>query len=126
MIKINSICSRFFVASAAISVSILIGCAAVQPELRATKPIYEFSSAKTAKAVTVCVADSWESQIPTVSTRPTNNGYAVSVIAHDLQMLYYLADMEERGTGSATKFWAGTFTLEYGIKKFADMVKACQ
>lgn len=93
---------------------LITGCAVTHKpsdRRKAMTPV-EFSSAKSAKAVALCVADEWEkidNYFAKVQLRPTTNGYSVWIEASIGTMMKddtaTLADIDDVQNGSITRFY---------------------
>lgn len=103
----------------------LIGCA-TPAELRQQTPVLDLKSSKTSKTVAVCISDKWEGMgafggAITVNMRLTKTGYVVSLPINGQTGM--LVDIDDAGTGSATKYYKGLVLLE---GSFVDAIKDCQ
>lgn len=104
--------------------AVLAGCASTATDFRSSPPNLSVSSKKLAREVAVCISDGWGNELNGVNTRSIGGGVTVTFVANGL--IYYMADVMESSDGSATKYWAGTFTLSHYVEKFGGIVKGCQ
>jgi hypothetical protein len=109
----------------------LAGCA-TPADRRKQPPNIETSSNKSAKEVTVCIADKWENfkslgfPLPPVNTSIKANGYSVMVAgtsALGISNTFILVDVLENQSGSTTKFYKANGP---GYGDLDRAVKDCQ
>ena len=106
--------------------ALLVGCTTSPMDAKSKGPTLELQSSKPAKTVATCIAEKWEDlyRVGSLNVRPTQNGY--SVIQQDQFMggkdIPFLADVEERGTGSATTYYNNAISA----RKMDQAVVACQ
>lgn len=103
------------------------GCA-TPADLRTRVPVLELTSQQSAKAVAVCITDSWEnsgafgSTLP-INIRPTMQGYNVSFRPEDFGHTSLMVDVDEFGTGSRTRYYK---YFDFSGEFFDRAVKECQ
>lgn len=105
--------------------STLLSCA-TPAELRQQTPALDLKSNKSSKVVAICISDKWEGLgafggAITVNMRLTKTGYVVSLPINGQTGM--LVDIDDAGTGSATKYYKGLVLLE---GSFVDAIKDCQ
>lgn len=103
-----------FISVAALACTVLItGCAITHKPSDIRKGVAsEYSSAKSAKTVALCVADEWEkidNYLMKVRLRPTTNGYSVWVEQSIGTMMKddttFLADIDDVQSGSIVRYY---------------------
>lgn len=110
----------------------IVGCAHVKPnDLAAKAPVKVYSSAKDAKAVSICITSGWENAIsqvggdaPTTTSRETESGFRV--ISYVGGRLRYMADVSSLPTGSQTKIFDGPMTIVVGGNVYLAKAASCQ
>jgi hypothetical protein len=104
----------------------LFGCT-TPSQMREAAPVAQFSSAKTAKSVALCVVNHWENSgiggTPSVTFRPTETGFTVAVRNEMIGSTQLLADISDSPAGSTTRYFKGAVL---GEGAFDAGVKACQ
>ncbi len=90
--------------------------------MRSNLPDQVHFSLKSAKEVSICIANKWES-LEIVNSRETTNGYSVSGQING--RLHYLADIENKDAGSVTKVYK-FMAISVGSDPFFDAVEICQ
>ena len=106
--------------------ALLVGCTSSPLDAKSKGPTFELQSQKSAKLVASCIAEKWENlyKVGTLNVRPTANGYAV--IQQDQIMggkdVPFLAEIEDRGTGSSTSYYNNAFSA----RKIDQAVIDCQ
>jgi hypothetical protein len=111
---------------------LLFGCATLD-DMRKRPPTLELTSSHPAQRVAICIADKWgdatKLRLPAgypIDTRPTQRGYSVSAIAHNLfeTSTGALADIDDTPNGSTTRYFKhGILSAE---EPFDNAVKECQ
>lgn len=109
-----------------IGAAVLAGCTTSPMDAKSKGPTFELQSTKSAKTVATCIAEKWENlyRVGNLNLRPTQNGY--SVIQQDQVMggkdIPFLADVDDRGTGSTTTYYNNAFSA----RKMDQAVIDCQ
>jgi hypothetical protein len=114
------------------TVVLLAGCATLD-DMRKRPPALELTSSHQAQRVAICIADKWgdatKLNLPAgypIDTRPTQRGYSVSAIAHNLfeASTGALADIEDNPNGSTTRYFKNG--ILGADEPFDKAVKECQ
>jgi hypothetical protein len=109
--------------------------------MRSSEPDQVFSSQKDAKEVTNCVVNKWEAWVNrfddwgVVKSTETTDGYSVSALKYGPDpdngtsikptTINYLADVENKGSGSETRLYQ-YLSLNLGNNPFFAAVAECQ
>lgn len=107
--------------------SILVGCA-TPSEMRLTQPSAEYRSKRSAKDVAICISDRWENSgglgttVP-VKMRPTITGQTVSIRNDAWGHTPLMADIDDDGAGSRTRYFKKLVLAE---GTFDKIVLECQ
>ena len=105
---------------------LLAGCTTSPMDAKSKGPTHELQSSKSAKSVAACIAEKWENlyRVGSLNIRPTENGF--TVIQQDQFMggkdIPFLADVADRGTGSATTYYNNAISA----RKMDQAVIDCQ
>lgn len=112
--------------AAVLAIFMLFGCSTPN-QMREAAPAADFSSAKAAKTVALCVAQRWENSgiggTPSVTFRPTESGFMVAIRNEAIGSIQLLADIDDSPTGSRTRYFKGAVL---GEGAFDAAVKDCQ
>lgn len=106
---------------------LLAGCATPNA-MRKDQPSAAFQSKRPAKDVAICIAERWENSgslgvtVP-VRLRPTQTGHLVSVRNDAWGHTALMADVDDVGTGSQTRYYK---RLVLGEGTFDKIVADCQ
>jgi hypothetical protein len=98
-----------FAATGLLAALLNTACATSPADAKSKAPTLDLQSERSAKAVSGCIAEKWENlyRVGTLSVRPTEKGF--SVIQQDQGIagkdFPFIADVEERGSKSATRYW---------------------
>ncbi len=126
---------------ATIAVLSISACSTTPDEMRASEPDQVFSSHKDAREVSSCVANKWAAWVNkfndwgVVKSTETTDGYSVSALKYGPDpdngtaikptAINYLADVENKSTGSETRLYQ-YLSLNLGDNPFFAAVAACQ
>lgn len=115
--------TTFFILS---TIALLSACA-TPDQMRTSSPSSAYTSGKTAKSVSLCIAKRWENSgyggTPAVTFRPTETGFTVAVRNEVLGSTQLLADIAENAAGSKTYYFKGAVL---GEGEFDKAVRECQ
>ena len=109
-----------------LAIALFAGCTTSAVDIRAKAPSLQLQSDKSAKVIASCIAEKWESLYPmgSLNVRPTATGY--SVVQQDQVLggkdIPFFADIDERGTGSTTKYYNNAISA----RKIDQSVMDCQ
>ncbi len=126
---------------ATVAVLSISACSVSPDEMRANEPDQVFSSLKDAREVSICIANKWEAWVNkfndwgVVKSTEKTDGYSVSALkygpnpddgtARKPMTINYLADVENKNTGSETRLYQ-YLSLNLGGNPFFAAVAACQ
>ena len=104
---------------------LLVSCATPQ-SAREKGPVATYTSAKSAKDISICVASAWESAYGVtnpVNVRPTQDGFTLQIVGNNQNTMVVLDIADTPGGGSVSKYYKGIVFLE---GKWDQAVKSCQ
>ena len=98
------------------------GCATLQ-DARERGPVGTYTSAKSARTVSDCIASSWEDMghAGEIWVRPHDNGYSVQLVR--LGNVHLLVEIIDIDGGSTSKSYKGNVI---GVGKFLTSIRTCQ
>ena len=105
----------------------LVGCA-TPASLREAGSSLEFTSAKSANAVSICITDRWENinilgATAPVNMRPIENGFSVALRNEAWGKTDLLVDITDTGRGSQSKYYR---SMDIAVSRYTTAVAECQ
>ena len=116
---------RFHLGLPLVASALLLASCATPQEARDKGPAATYTSAKSAKDVSICVATAWEGVYGVtnpVNVRPTQDGFTLQISANANTMVV-LDISDTPGGGSVSKYYKGNVFLE---GKWDKAVQSCQ
>jgi hypothetical protein len=110
---------------ALVGIVLMVASCATPQEARDKGPAATYTSTKSAKDISICVATAWESAYGLtnpVNVRPTQDGFTMQVSANSNTMVVLDISDTPNG-GSVSKYYKGHVLLE---GKWDQAVQSCQ
>jgi hypothetical protein len=110
--------------SALVATFFLVASCATPQDARSRGPVQSYTSTKSARLVTDCIANAFEEQgrSSEMYVRPLSDGYSIQVARHHNTLI--AVDILDKDGGSVTNYYRGN--VIGGNNKTASRLEACQ